>query len=55
MTLEPAGKEGLRDQLRERIATDPAWFLEPLLLDTLAAEENARWVVVLDRDRRGAR
>ena len=50
VTLEPAGKEGLRDQLRDRIATDPAWFLEPLLLETLAAEENARWVVVLDRD-----
>ncbi len=42
MTLEPAGKEGLRDQLRERIATDPAWFLAPLLLETLAAEESAR-------------
>lgn len=51
VTLEPAGKDGLRDQLRERIASDPAWYLEPLLLDTLAAEENARWVVVLDRDR----
>jgi hypothetical protein len=53
VTLEPAGKEGLRDQLRERIATDPAWFLEPLLLETLAAEEKAAWVVVLDRDRGG--
>jgi hypothetical protein len=53
VTLEPAGKDGLRDQLRERIATDPAWFLEPLLLETLAAEENAGWVVVLDRDRGG--
>ena len=53
VTLEPAGKEGLRDQLRDRIATDPAWFLEPLLLETLAAEENAGWVVVLDRDRGG--
>ena len=51
VTLEPAAKDGLRDQLRERIASDPAWFLEPLLLDTLAAEENARWIVVLDRDR----
>jgi hypothetical protein len=53
VTLEPAGKDGLRDQLRERIATDPAWFLEPLLLDTLAAEEKAGWIVVLDRDRGG--
>src|SRR4051812_15050395 len=53
VTLEAAGKEGLRDQLRERIATDPAWFLEPLLLETLAAEESAGWVVVLDRDRGG--
>jgi hypothetical protein len=53
VTLEPAGKDGLRDQLRERIATDPAWFLEPLLLDTLAVEEKAGWVVVLDRDRGG--
>jgi hypothetical protein len=53
VSLEPAGKEGLRDQLRERIATDPAWFLEPLLLDTLAVEEKAGWVVVLDRDRGG--
>jgi len=49
--LVPATKDGLRDQLRERIANDPAWFLEPLLLDTLAAEEDARWVVALDRDR----
>jgi hypothetical protein len=53
VTLEAAGTEGLRDQLRERIATDPAWFLEPLLLETLAAEESAGWVVVLDRDRGG--
>jgi len=53
VTLAPAGKDGLRDQLRERIATDPAWFLEPLLLDTLAAEEKASWIVVLDRDRGG--
>ena len=51
VALEPAGKDGLRDQLRDRIAADPAWFLEPLLLDTLAAEENARWIVVLDRDK----
>jgi len=51
VALEPAGKDGLRDQLRDRITADPAWFLEPLLLDTLAAEENARWVVVLDRDK----
>ena len=53
VTLEAAGKDGLRDQLRERIAADPAWFLEPLLLDTLASEEGARWVVVLDRERGG--
>ena len=53
VTLEPAAKDGLRDQLRDRIAADPAWFLEPRLLDTLAAEENARWIVVLDRDRGG--
>jgi hypothetical protein len=53
VTLEPAGKEGLRDQLRDRIAADPAWFLEPLLLETLAGEEKATWVVVLDRDRGG--
>jgi hypothetical protein len=53
VTLEPAGRDGLRDQLREHIATDPEWFLEQLLLDTLAAEENARWIVVLDRDRGG--
>jgi len=53
VTLDPAGKDGLRDQLRERIATDPAWFLEPLLLDSLAAEEKASWIVVLDRDRGG--
>jgi PEGA domain-containing protein len=51
VTLEPAGKDGLRDQLRERIAADPAWFLEPRLLDTLAVEDGARWIVVLDRDR----
>ena len=51
VTLEPAGRDGLRDQLRERIAGDPAWFLEPLLLETLATEESARWIVVLDRDR----
>jgi hypothetical protein len=53
VTLQPAGKDGLRDQLRERIAADPGWFLEPLLLDTLAAEESARWVVVLDREKGG--
>ena len=53
VTLESAAKDGLRDQLRDRIAGDPVWFLEPLLLDTLAAEENARWIVVLDRDRGG--
>jgi hypothetical protein len=51
VTLAPAGRDGLRDQLRERIAGDPAWFLEPLLLETLATEESARWIVVLDRDR----
>jgi hypothetical protein len=53
VTLQAAGSDGLRDQLRDRIATDPAWFLEPLLLDTLAAEERAGWIVVLDRDRGG--
>jgi hypothetical protein len=53
IALEPAGKDGLRDQLRERIAGDPAWFLEPLLLDTLATEETVRWIVVLDRDKGG--
>jgi hypothetical protein len=53
VTLQPAGRDGLRDQLRERIATDPEWFLEQLLLDTLSAEESARWIVVLDRDRGG--
>src|SRR5262252_1694194 len=53
VTLEPAGRDGLRDQLREHIAADPEWFLEQLLLDTLAAEEKAGWVVVLDRDRGG--
>jgi hypothetical protein len=53
LTLEPAGRDGLRDQLREHIATDPVWFLEELLLDTLATEEKARWIVVLDRDRGG--
>ena len=51
VTLEPADRDGLRDQLRERIAGDPAWFLAPLLLETLATEERARWIVVLDRDR----
>ena len=50
VTLEPPDRDGLRDQLRERITGDPAWFLEPLLLETLAAEESARWIVVLDRD-----
>src|SRR6185436_18086999 len=53
VTLEPAAKDGLRDQLRDRIATDPAWFLEPLLLDTLAGGEDARWIVVIDRERGG--
>lgn len=51
--LKPATRDGLRDQLRERLAADPAWFLETLLLETLAAEESARWIVVLDRDRAG--
>ena len=51
IALEPATREELRDQLRERLSTDPSWFLEPLLLETLATEEGARWIVVLDRDR----
>jgi hypothetical protein len=51
VALEPAGSDASRDQLRERIAADPAWFLEPRLLDTLAVEDGARWIVVLDRDR----
>lgn len=51
--LMPATRDGLRDQLRERLTTDPSWFLEPVLLESLAAEEDARWLVVLDRDRGG--
>jgi hypothetical protein len=51
VALRPATKDGLRDQLRDRIATDVAWFLEPVLLDMLATVEDARWVVVLERDR----
>src|SRR5262245_39648318 len=51
VTLESVGSDGLRDQLRERLATDPAWYLEPRLLDMLAVEDKARWIVVLDRDR----
>lgn len=49
--LAPATRDGLRDQLRERLAADPAWYLEPVLLETLATEEKARWIVALDRDR----
>ena len=49
--LQPATKDGLRDQLRDRIATDLAWFLEPVLLDMLATVEDARWIVVLERDK----
>ncbi|MGC4122653.1 MAG: PEGA domain-containing protein [Myxococcales bacterium] len=51
--LEKATRDDLRDQLRERLTTDTSWFLEPVLLESLAAEEEARWVVVLDRDRGG--
>jgi hypothetical protein len=51
VTLQPATKDGLRDQLRDRIASDAAWFLEPVLLDMLATVEDARWIVVLERDR----
>ncbi len=53
IALERATRDALRDQLRERLSTDPAWFLEPLLLETLAAEEGARWIVALERDRGG--
>ncbi|HEY3451837.1 MAG TPA: PEGA domain-containing protein [Myxococcales bacterium] len=51
--LEPATRDGLRDQLRERLGTDTSWFLEPVLLESLASEEEARWIVALDRDRGG--
>jgi len=51
VALQPATKDGLRDQLRDRIASDAAWFLEPVLLDMLATVEDARWIVVLERDR----
>jgi hypothetical protein len=51
VTLQPATRDGLRDQLRERITSDMAWFLEPVLLDMLATVEDARWIVVLERDR----
>ncbi len=51
VTLQPATKDGLRDQLRDRIASDVAWFLEPVLLDMLATVEDARWIVVLERDK----
>jgi hypothetical protein len=51
VTLEPATKDGLREQLRDRIASDVAWFLEPVLLDMLATVEDARWIVVLERDK----
>jgi hypothetical protein len=53
IALERATREALRDQLRERLSADPAWYLEPLLLETLAAEEGARWIVALERDRGG--
>ena len=49
--MQPATKDGLRDQLRDRIASDLAWFLEPVLLDMLATVEDARWIVVLERDK----
>lgn len=51
IALQPATKDGLRDQLRDRIASDVAWFLEPVLLDMLATVEDARWIVVLERDK----
>ncbi len=54
VALEEATREGLRDLLRERLGADPAWFLEPLLLKTLAREEEVGFIVVLDRDRSGA-
>lgn len=53
IALERATREALRDQLRERLSEDPSWFLEPLLMETLAAEEGARWIVALERDRGG--
>jgi hypothetical protein len=51
IVLQPANQNGLRDQLRDRITSDAAWFLEPVLLDMLATVEDARWIVVLARDR----
>ena len=51
VALQPATKDGIRDQLRDRIASDVAWFLEPVLLDMLATVEDARWIVVLERDK----
>lgn len=53
IALERATRGALRDQLRERLSADPSWFLEPVLLETLAAEEGARWIVALERDRGG--
>ena len=51
VALQPATKDGLRDQLRDCIASDVAWFLEPVLADMLATVEDARWIVVLERDK----
>ncbi|HEY3352995.1 MAG TPA: PEGA domain-containing protein [Polyangia bacterium] len=51
LRLAPADEATRRDVLRERLAGDPRWFLEPTLLDALAAETGVRWVLVLERGR----
>lgn len=51
--LQRSTHAGLRDQLRDRLASDSAWFLEPALLELLAAEAQSRWIVALERDRGG--
>jgi hypothetical protein len=49
--LAPADEPARRDLLRARLAGDPRWFLEPTLLDALAAETGVSWVLVLERGR----
>lgn len=46
-----SGRSELKDLLRERLTSDPRWFVEPPYLDALAYVLEATWVLVLEPGR----